>query len=85
MHGSARASPEVVMFPFIILLACMFAGATLHLYQMLSLLVWIARRAQCTERCDTVVSPGAPAIAVISLSAEPPDSPEERRDECACH
>jgi hypothetical protein len=73
------------MVPFIILLACMLAGVALHLYQMLSLLVWIGRRARCNDRCELVVSPDAPAIAVVSLSAEPPGSLGEMHDECACH
>jgi len=73
MHGRARASPEVVMVSFIIVLACVFGGMALHLYQMLSLLVWIGQRAQCGDRCEAVVSPAAPAFAVVSSSAEPPD------------
>ena len=62
------------MVPFIILLACMVAGVILHLYQMLSLLIWIGRRAQCGDRCGMVASAPGPALAVVSLSAEPPDS-----------
>ena len=65
------------MVAFIILLACMFAGVALHLYQMLSLLAWIGRRAECGDRCGTVASAPGPAPAVVSLSAEPPDSMRE--------
>ncbi|WP_146101658.1 hypothetical protein [Rhodopila globiformis] len=62
------------MVPFIILLACMVAGVALHLYQVLSLLLWIGRRTHCGDRCERVTPVPRPALAVVSLSAEPPDS-----------